>query len=122
VTDVLGEWGVEWGEPGGEAVEAVRLIVSELATNAVEHTRGQSPDFTVEVRLEHRGELFLGVSDHHPRMPRRLPAAVQQDNGRGMVIVRTLTAELGGTMTVAPSTDGGKTIWIMLPWGPPPAA
>ncbi|MGW8376873.1 ATP-binding protein [Streptomyces sp. ODS28] len=117
VTDMLAEWGVP---AGGEAVEAVRLIVSELATNAVQHTRGESPEFTVEVRLTRGEELCLGVSDRHPRMPRRLPAAVQQDNGRGMMIVRCLTAEAGGTMTVTPTVDGGKTVWITLPWQPLP--
>lgn len=115
VTGVLDEWGAL---PGGDAVEAVRLIVSELATNAVEHTRGFSPDFTVELRLEQGEELRIGVSDRHPRLPRRLPAAVQQDNGRGMVIVRSLTAEAGGSMAVTPAIDGGKTVWITLPWAP----
>ena len=118
VTDVLSEWGAP---AGGEAVDAIRLIVSELATNAVEHTRGQSPDFTVELRLRPGEELRVGVSDRHPRMPRRLPAAVQQDNGRGMVIIRSLTAEAGGTMAVIPDGHGGKTVWITLPWGPRPA-
>ncbi|MGW0016654.1 ATP-binding protein, partial [Streptomyces tendae] len=31
--------------------------------------------------------------------PKRLPAAVQQDNGRGMVIIRWLAAECGGRLS-----------------------
>ncbi|MEU5422930.1 ATP-binding protein [Streptomyces sp. NPDC001407] len=110
----------DWGLPGGtEAAETVRLIVSELATNAVQHTRGQSPTFTVEVRLELDRQLRIGVTDSHPRLPRRLPAAVQQDNGRGLVIIRCLTAERGGRVFFTPNPDGGKTVWISLPWTVP---
>ena len=107
----------EWGMPSGsEAADTVRLIVSELATNAVQHTFGQSPTFTVDLELERDEQLRIGVTDSHPRYPRRLPAAVQQDNGRGMVIIRCLTAECGGTLTVRPTPEGGKTVWIELPW------
>ncbi|MGW0750402.1 ATP-binding protein [Streptomyces sp. NPDC002587] len=113
VAEVLGEWGLP---DDTETADSVRLIVSELATNAVQHTFGQSPTFTVDVRLEREEWLRVGVTDSHPRWPRRLPAAVQQDNGRGMVIIRWLTAEAGGRLSVTPTEDGGKTVWIALPW------
>ncbi|HET6359792.1 ATP-binding protein [Streptomyces sp. NPDC002659] len=110
----------EWGLPvGTDAVDTVRLIVSELATNAVQHTFGQSPTFTVDLRLERDEELRIGVTDSHPRWPQRLPAAVRQDNGRGMVIIRSLTAEYGGQLSVTPTPEGGKTVWIALPWTAP---
>ncbi|MFI6411971.1 MULTISPECIES: ATP-binding protein [unclassified Streptomyces] len=116
VADVLAEWGL----PGGsDTAETIRLIVSELATNAVQHTLGQSPDFTVDVRLERHEWLRIGVTDSHPRYPRLLPAAAQQDNGRGMVIIRWLAAEYGGRLTVTPTEQGGKTVWIALPWKAP---
>ncbi|MEU8519054.1 ATP-binding protein [Streptomyces sp. NBC_01216] len=116
VADVLTEWGLPLGD---DMAETVRLVVSELATNAVQHTFGQSPTFTVDVRLEREEQLRIGVTDSYPRWPRRLPAAVQQDNGRGMVIVRILTAEAKGRLSVTPTDDGGKTVWISLPWTPP---
>ncbi|MFJ1598107.1 ATP-binding protein [Streptomyces sp. NPDC088261] len=110
----------DWGLPGeADLADTVRLIVSELATNAVQHTFGTSPTFTVEVRLERDERLRVGVTDSHPRWPRRLPAAVQQDNGRGMVIIRSLTAECGGRVSVTPTEEGGKTVWIALPWTAP---
>jgi anti-sigma regulatory factor (Ser/Thr protein kinase) len=115
----------EWGLPGdADLSETVRLIVSELATNAVQHTFGQSPTFTVDLVLDGDERLRLGVTDSHPRFPKRLPAAVQQDNGRGMVIIRWLTAECGGRLRVRPTREGGKTVSIELPWTPPsgPAA
>ncbi|GGS12077.1 ATP-binding protein [Streptomyces aureoverticillatus] len=116
VADVLSEWGL----PADAAVsDTVRLIVSELATNAVQHTLGQSPTFTVDVQLDRDERLRIGVTDSHPRYPKRLPAAVQQDNGRGMVIIRWLTAECGGRLSVCPTAEGGKTVWITLPWSVP---
>ncbi|MFD9368605.1 ATP-binding protein [Streptomyces sp. NPDC060020] len=121
VADVLSEWGLP---EDAETADSVRLIVSELATNAVQHTFGQSPTFTVDIRLERQEWLRVGVTDSHPRWPKRLPAAVQQDNGRGMVIIRWLAAEAGGRLSVTPTEEGGKTVWIALPWavGAPAAA
>ncbi|MFJ7129163.1 ATP-binding protein [Streptomyces sp. NPDC098101] len=113
VAEVLTAWGLD---DSSDRADAVRLVVSELATNAVLHTFGQSPSFTVGVRLEHGEQLHVGVTDSHPRRPRRLPAAVQQDNGRGMAIIRSLAAESGGRLSVTPTEDGGKTVGVTLPW------
>jgi two-component sensor histidine kinase len=110
----------EWGLPAGtETAETIRLIVSELATNAVQHTFGQSPTFTVDIELDRDEQLRIGVTDSHPRFPKRLPAAVQQDNGRGMVIIRWLAAECGGRLRVRPTREGGKSGSIELPWSVP---
>ncbi|NJP46411.1 ATP-binding protein [Actinacidiphila epipremni] len=116
VCGVLAEWGLPLA---ATALDTVRLIVSELATNAVLHTSGMSPTFTVDVRLEHGEHLHIGVTDSHPRWPRQSTVPAQQDNGRGMVIVGHLTAESGGSLRVAPTPDGGKTVWITLPWAVP---
>ncbi|CAL9388261.1 hypothetical protein SUDANB176_01204 [Streptomyces sp. enrichment culture] len=110
----------EWGMPADTDVsDAVRLIVSELATNAVQHTFGQSPTFTVDMVLDRDERLRVGVTDSHPRFPKRLPAAVQQDNGRGLVIIRWLAAEHGGRLRVRPTREGGKTVSVELPWTVP---
>ncbi|MFC7307997.1 ATP-binding protein [Streptomyces monticola] len=116
VSSVLSDWGLP---SDADVADSVRIIVSELATNAVQHTFGQSPTFTVDVELERDEQLRIGVTDSHPRFPKRLPAAVQQDNGRGMVIIRWLTAECGGRLTVNATKEGGKTVWIALPWTAP---
>ncbi|WP_327358181.1 ATP-binding protein [Streptomyces sp. NBC_01304] len=116
VSGVLTEWGLP---DDAEVADTVRLIVSELATNAVQHTLGQSPTFTVDLELDRDEQLRIGVTDSHPRFPRRLPAAVQQDNGRGMVIIRWLTKECGGQLSVRATPEGGKTVWIALPWSVP---
>ncbi|MGX5208219.1 ATP-binding protein [Streptomyces violaceus] len=116
VVDTLAEWGLP---ADTEVSDSVRLIISELATNAVQHTFGQSPTFTVDVALDRDERLCIGVTDSHPRLPRRLPAAVQQDNGRGLVIIRWLTAECGGRLRIRPTREGGKTISVELPWTVP---
>ncbi|MFJ2261120.1 ATP-binding protein [Streptomyces sp. NPDC087844] len=116
VTDVLATWGLP---SDSETADTVRLIVSELATNAVQHTFGLSPTFTVDIELDRDEQLRIGVTDSHPRFPKRLPAAVQQDNGRGMVIIRWLTAESGGKLSVRSTREGGKTVSVTLPWTVP---
>ncbi|MFK4104091.1 ATP-binding protein [Streptomyces sp. NPDC019531] len=116
VLSTLAEWGLP---PTTDAAETVRLIVSELTTNAVQHTFGLSPTFTVDIELDRDEQLRIGVTDSHPRFPKRLPAAVQQDNGRGMVIIRWLAAECGGKLRVRPTREGGKTVSIELPWAVP---
>jgi two-component sensor histidine kinase len=116
VLSTLGEWGLP---AGTEVADTIRLIVSELATNAVQHTFGQSPTFTVDLVLDRDEQLRIGVTDSHPRLPKRLPAAVQQDNGRGLVIIRWLTAECGGKLRVRRTREGGKTVLIELPWAAP---
>jgi anti-sigma regulatory factor (Ser/Thr protein kinase) len=113
VTDTLREWGLP---DGAATLDSVRLIVSELATNVVRHARGLSPTFTVDLRLDCDEELRIGVTDSDPRPPRRLSAAPQRDSGRGLEIIRHLTAEAAGRMTVEPTAEGGKTIWVCLPW------
>ncbi|MEV1069801.1 ATP-binding protein [Streptomyces sp. NPDC050263] len=113
VAGTLGEWGLP---ADTETADAILLIVSELTTNAVQHTFGQSPTFTVDLVLDRDEHLRIGVTDSHPRFPKRLPAAVQQDNGRGMVIIRWLTAECGGKLRVRPTREGGKTVTVELPW------
>ncbi|WP_055571173.1 ATP-binding protein [Streptomyces prasinopilosus] len=110
----------EWGVPeDAEVSGTVRLIVSELATNAVQHTLGRSPTFTVDLVLDRDDRLCIGVTDSHPGFPKRLPAAVQQDNGRGLVIIRWLAVECGGRMRVRPTREGGKTVSVVLPWPAP---
>ncbi|MBC2902666.1 ATP-binding protein [Streptomyces cupreus] len=119
VVSTLAEWGLS---AETDVADTIRLIVSELATNAVQHTLGQSPTFTVDIELHHDEQLRIGVTDSHPRFPKRLPAAVQQDNGRGLVIIRWLTAECGGRLRVRPTREGGKTVSIELPWTVPARA
>jgi anti-sigma regulatory factor (Ser/Thr protein kinase) len=109
----------EWGLPSDtEAADTIRLIVSELATNAVQHTFGQSPTFTVDIELDRDEQLRIGVTDSHPasrNAARRRPAGQRPRHGD-----RPLAdGECGGKLTVRPTREGGKTVSIMLPWTAP---
>ncbi|MBC9713935.1 ATP-binding protein [Streptomyces sp. TRM66268-LWL] len=106
----------KWGLPDdSETHFATQLIVSELATNAVLHTCGLSPTFTVCLVLDEKSTLHVRVTDSHPDWPRHLPAAEQHDSGRGMAIVRTLTAERGGRLVVQSTDEGGKAVHVSYP-------
>lgn len=94
-----------------EAAECTRtadavLIVSELVTNAVRHTRGPC----LLILAEHGGSLDIAVSDHSEDMPDvHRPAGGDQRGGFGLEIMR----HLGDSLRVVPRI-GGKTIHVAL--------
>ncbi|MEV8315128.1 ATP-binding protein [Streptomyces sp. NPDC059900] len=94
----LADWGV------AEAVRAdLKLIVSELATNAVTYTK--SPEITVEVVLTD-DEAAVSVGDLGPHRPLRAQqAAPDTEHGRGLLIVEPWRA--GGNS--AGTTPGARS-------------
>jgi anti-sigma regulatory factor (Ser/Thr protein kinase) len=91
--------------PGGGVADTAALLVSELATNAVEHAR---TDFTVRVVLA--DSLRVEVADRSPALPVRRQVPVQAERGRGLSIVDTLAARWGTS-----TTEDGKVVWFELP-------
>lgn len=112
VVGTLRRWGVD---DASDAVDALRLIVSELVTNAVQHAGRVTAAVAVSMALDDRGRLWTGVRDGDSVRPdiRRVPLLAC--SGRGMDIVRTLLTEAGGDWGVEPCQDGGKTVWFRLP-------
>ncbi len=100
VADILARWG------HGEAlVEDARLLVTELATNAVLHAR--SP-FSVAARAE-GSRVRVSVRDGstvRPTLREHDPTAM---SGRGMRLVAALSADWGVDVT-----HDGKTVWAEL--------
>ncbi|WP_225805036.1 ATP-binding protein [Streptomyces sp. NK15101] len=94
-----------------EAAECTRtadavLIVSELVTNAVRHTRGPC----LLTLAERNGSLDIAVSDHSEDLPDvHRPADGDQRGGFGLEIMR----HLGDSLRVVPRI-GGKTIHVAL--------
>jgi anti-sigma regulatory factor (Ser/Thr protein kinase) len=88
-------------------VEDVRLVVSELATNAVAHA--QTP-FTVTLS-EGNGSVLLTIQDGSISAPVRSVPDVMGMSGRGLMIVELLSHEWGT------STDGhgSKSVWASFP-------
>lgn len=87
------------------------LIVSELATNAVEHTHSGHPGGTFTVTIEHRfdGAALLEIEDQGGPGTFGQPTH-GREGGRGLTLVAALTAAWGVKGDAA-----GRTIWAELP-------
>ncbi|MCD7442379.1 PAS domain S-box protein [Streptomyces lincolnensis] len=81
------------------------LLVSELLTNAVQHTQGP---ITLHA-CRTAAELTVEVSDGSPHLPEPRRADDDEESGRGLNLVRLLADDWG----VRP-TDQGKTTWFTL--------
>ncbi|MGW2119940.1 ATP-binding SpoIIE family protein phosphatase, partial [Streptomyces zhihengii] len=96
----LRSWGVR------EEADAALLVVSELVTNAIAHTRG-------EVRLNltlSSDRLRVAVTDASPRSPVKPQVEWDATGGRGLLIVEATTAAWG-----AVPLSGGKQVWAEIP-------
>jgi anti-sigma regulatory factor (Ser/Thr protein kinase) len=92
-------------------VEDVRLVVSELATNAVAHA--QTP-FVVTLASAN-GSIVLAIQDGSPSAPVRSRPDVTDMSGRGLMIVELLS-QAWGTSTDA---HGFKSVWASFPMSDP---
>ncbi|GAA3158934.1 MULTISPECIES: ATP-binding protein [Streptomyces] len=102
-------------------LDGLLLVVSELVTNAVRHAARFSPEIAVCLDLG-PGRLRLAVADLHPYCPKALEAGEGDLGGRGLWLVKTVTAEARGACGVAPAPGGGKIIWVEFPLAARPAA
>lgn len=84
-------------------VDDVRLVVSELATNAMAHAR---TPFTVTLSKTEE-TVLLAIQDGAPTVPVRAVSEVTDTGGRGLEIVALMSDEWGVR------TDGGglKSVW-----------
>ncbi|WP_079105183.1 ATP-binding protein [Streptomyces prasinopilosus] len=93
-----------WGLP----LDPARLIVAELAANAVVHGRVPGRGFSLLLALDDtRGVIRVEVSDTHPALPVPTAAAADEEHGRGLALVDALAARWGVTGRTGP----GKTVW-----------
>ncbi|WP_438484620.1 ATP-binding protein [Streptomyces sp. S186] len=117
---------VEQRVPVADAIlDGLLLIVSELVTNAVRHAALLSPQIAVQLTIG-ANWLRIAVEDDHPYRPKALEADEDDVGGRGLWLVKVLTAEVGGKCDVEHTPAGGKAIWAELPLAPlatsPPTA
>lgn len=94
---------------GCPAAEDAITCLSELAANAVTHSRSaqRSGTFTVRAGLIPAGRLRVEVTDQGG--PWIQPAATDDQHGRGLLIVRSLARHLG----ISGDHDG-RTVWFEL--------
>jgi hypothetical protein len=103
VTDVLRRWRLD------ELVDPARLIVTELATNAVVHARS---GFTVS--LNHEGPVVrIAVGDGAASVPQRAPGGACGSRGRGIPIIEAMASRWGHL-----ALDRGKLVWAELAGAP----
>jgi anti-sigma regulatory factor (Ser/Thr protein kinase) len=103
VRRVLDTWGYT-----DDDIATATLIVSELATNAVQH--GHVPGRMYEVRLTTSpSTLLIEVSDASPEMPMHSPSTADREHGRGLALVAALTGA-GGHLTCRRRHPLGKTV------------
>jgi anti-sigma regulatory factor (Ser/Thr protein kinase) len=86
--------------------DALALLVSEVATNALLHGRG---DVQLSV-LQRASRLRVEVADASDRMPERRTAVPLAEGGRGLALLDELSAGWGvETLPVR-----GKVVWFEL--------
>ncbi|MBA0052274.1 ATP-binding protein [Streptomyces sp. AJS327] len=102
-----------------DLVHSVLLILSELVTNAVRHAALLSPEVGVEFSLG-AGWVRVAVEDAHPYRPKALAPEPGGEHlgGRGLLLVKSLAAEVGGACDVDQTGSGGKVVWAALPLSP----
>ncbi|WP_176819048.1 ATP-binding protein [Quadrisphaera sp. DSM 44207] len=95
-------WGCD-----GELLDDACLVLSELVGNAVRHAEGES----VQVRLRRsEGVLRIAVADGSIAPPAPRGARLDDESGRGMVIVEALSLRWGWEPSAA-----GKVVWADVP-------
>ena len=88
-----------------ETAELAELMVSELATNCVQHARTR-----FEVTVSTGTQIRVEVRDSGEGGPRRMSPSPQELSGRGLMIVESMAERWG--VTKQPT---GKTVWFSLP-------
>ncbi|WP_405589590.1 ATP-binding protein [Streptomyces sp. NBC_01190] len=90
------------------------LIVSELVTNAVKHAAVLSPETAVEIAIG-ADWIRVAVEDNHPYRPKALATDHARTGGRGLLLVKAITDEAGGSCDITRTPSGGKVVWAALP-------
>jgi anti-sigma regulatory factor (Ser/Thr protein kinase) len=89
-------------------VDDAVLVISELVTNGVRHTRAV---LLVLVTIENH-TLHVDVTDDNPTLPTPPDPEHDATNGRGLRIVDALATRWGITRTTE-----GKTVWFEMQLG-----
>ena len=84
-----------------DLIPTTELLVSELVTNAVKYSRGE-----VTLRLVNEKALVCEVLDTSGALPRLRQASSDDENGRGLQVVRQLSHRWGTRRTAT-----GKVVW-----------
>jgi hypothetical protein len=104
MTEVLAAWNRR------DEAEVVRLLVSEVVTNA---TRVTPPGHTLDLFVQADGDIVrVSVGDSDDQRPVLRPATDDDESGRGMHLVAALASRWG--VVEGPAGRGGKRVWFEL--------
>jgi anti-sigma regulatory factor (Ser/Thr protein kinase) len=98
-----------WGLP--HLTDSATVIVSELVTNAVRHAHPPYGNL-IATRFERLPSgVRIEVHDCSGSKPERREASAEEETGRGLALVDTLT---GGQWGVSDRDGPGKAVWAHL--------
>jgi anti-sigma regulatory factor (Ser/Thr protein kinase) len=104
----------EWGLP--DLAETAELLASELITNAVQASdrlRMRADVAAVPVvrllLVSDKSSLVIHVWDGNDEMPVRRVAAIDEESGRGLMLVESLGSDWGAYRKTT-----GKTVWVKI--------
>jgi anti-sigma regulatory factor (Ser/Thr protein kinase) len=96
----------EWSLPA--LADSIRLVVSELTTNALEHAAADVPIHLW--MLSDGARVVVLVGDSSPGPPLRIAEDTDAPGGRGLAIVEDLTGGSWGWFT----REAGKVVWAIV--------
>ena len=113
--NIVWEWGLR------DLADAVELIVSELVTNAVKASVDDMgrPRYTddhglacIHLRLSTDGlATLVEVWDENFRLPEPTEASMDEESGRGLMLVDALTEQWGWDLS---HSGRGKIVWALV--------
>jgi anti-sigma regulatory factor (Ser/Thr protein kinase) len=107
VRQMLWEWQLT------ELSETTELLVTELVTNAIRVSEANAEATPVRLwLLADRARVLILVWDASPLPPLRTSSGENDESGRGLLLVETLSARWNWFFT--PQPMGGKAVWALL--------
>ena len=93
--------------------DIAELLISELVTNAVQIScaAAQTTPVRLWVLADHTRVLIL-VWDSSPLPPVRMSTSQDDENGRGLLLVETLSTRWDWYFP--PQHNGGKVVWALM--------
>ncbi|MDT0443909.1 ATP-binding protein [Streptomyces johnsoniae] len=88
-----------------DRLDDLRLLTSEVVTNALKHTGGAC---AVCVRWTGT-RVRVEVTDHDPALPQPANGRLDEESGKGLTLVAMLAVAWGAKSNVA-----GKTVWFEI--------
>lgn len=112
VRDFIRRYLAGWACPA-EILQDTLLCATELAANAVRHSRSGLPGgcFGVQTDIRPGTSVQVAVADAGGRWATHDPGDDDAEGGRGLQVVAALSAEMGII-----GNDSGRTVWFRCPW------